>query len=276
MKKIAILMMLISFGTKGIAQEGNNPNESKKFRFGLHIDPTLSWYSPVDKKKFENNGMKMKMSIGAVADIKLAENIWLSTGASFSFLGGSLAYLDSVGYYEKGEEIVPFENITTDSTFLATNNFMLLKSRSFNARYLTIPLLLKMKTKEIGYLTYFGQFGLNAHIKMGAAKADDEVTNLSASSPTNASLEDMLITKEPSFLALAANVGFGAEYNISGSTSLYGSLGFNYGLNSAVSKKSDHLVDVEKSNASSPFSYIRYEEHKSPMHGLVLTIGVLF
>ena len=34
-----------------------------------------------------------------------------------------------------------------------------LKERKYKINYVNIPLILKMKTKEIGYFTYFGEFG---------------------------------------------------------------------------------------------------------------------
>jgi hypothetical protein len=277
MKKILMALIVLTYAGKGIAQSDGDPNVDKKFRFGLHLDPTFSWYAPVDKKKFENAGTRLKFSVGALTDFKLAENIWLSTGLSMSFYGGKLNYLegleDTVGYFIKDDEITPYDQIQgLDTNFYNTHDFIRLDTRTFNVNYLTIPLLLKMKTKEISYLTYCGQFGLLSHLKLGAAKANDLGDNLSTAASNDFNVEDLLVIKEPNFLQLQVNVGFGVEYNISGSTSLFGSVGFNYGINSAVKGKSDHLV--YRSDNSGTFT--RYEETKAPMHSVVVSLGVLF
>ena len=44
------------------------------------------------------------------------------------------------------------------------NNIYWLKERKYKVNYVTIPIGLKLKTKEIGYLTYFGEFGGNIGI----------------------------------------------------------------------------------------------------------------
>lgn len=267
MRKIAIVLLAITFGFKGFAQD--DVNESKSFRLGLHFDPYITWYSPVDKKKFENGGTKMKFSLGAVTDFKLGGNVWLSTGANFSFLGGAVNYLenpeDSIGYFFYDNEVVNFENIDTS----LAQDFIMVTKRDFRVRYLTIPLLLKIKTKEIGYLTYFGQFGVINHLKMGSVKTDDEGTNIGSSN--NPDLTDLIVDKEPSFFNVAANVGFGVEYNLSGTTSLFGSVGYNYGLNSAIKKESEHIVELDDNG-----NFQKYGDQKFNPHAVVISIGVLF
>jgi len=275
MKKIATLafsVLLAGGVTKTNAQD--NPNESKSFRFGLQIDPSISWYAPVDKKKHENAGVKMKTAIGAALDFKLAENVWFATGLKFSFLGGKVGYLensiDTIGYHINNarEDIYASEDLPTlDSAFLSQNSFIRLNEREFRVRYLAIPLLIKMKTKEIGYLTYFGQIGAIMNIKMGSVKGNDEGVNITTAQTV--SYKDLIIDKESSFLNAALNVGFGAEYNLSGSTSLFGSLNFSYGLTNVVAKKSDQLV-VGK--AVTPYQMNKGINN----HVIALTIGVLF
>ena len=54
--------------------------DDKSFKFGLAIEPSINWYSPSEAKKFESVKNPMKFAFGLVTDIKLSENIWLSTG----------------------------------------------------------------------------------------------------------------------------------------------------------------------------------------------------
>lgn len=280
MRKIAILLFAIVFGFKGFAQD--DVNESKNFRLGLHFDPYINWYNPVDQRRFENGGTKLKFSIGAVTDFKLGGNVWLSTGIGFSFLGGAYNFLednnyslqnDTYGYFLHDNEIIDFDELdptNLTSAYSADTAFIGVTGRNIRARYLTLPLLLKIKTKEIGYLTYFGQFGAINHIKMGSVKTDDTGNDLTSSNSPD--LTQLLIDNEPSLFQVAANIGFGVEYNISGSTSLYGSLQLNYGLNSALKRESEHIV---RWNAAAG-QFERYDDKKINMHSIVLSIGVLF
>lgn len=288
MKKIAILafsILLAGGVTESKAQD--SPNETKSFRFGLHIDPTLSWYGPVDKKKYENGGIKMKFTIGAVADFKLAENIWFSSGLNFSFLGGKLGYLEnavadtveSIGYYLNNKEEILQGSTVDSSTFFSGNSYVRLQQRDFRVRYLSIPLLLKMKTKEIGYITYFGQFGPVLNLKMGSVKGNDvgdeytfNSTAMTTTKTVGKEYTDLIIDKESAFMFAAINFGFGAEYTLSGSTSLYGILGFNYGLMSAVNKKSNHLLLNNSTNTNQQYKMNKGVNN----HTLALTIGVMF
>lgn len=288
MRKIAILLFAIVFGFKGFAQD--DVNESKNFRLGLHFDPYITWYSPVDQKKFDNGGTKMKFSLGAVTDFKLGGNVWLSAGASFSFLGGAINYLesnvsdtinspDTYGYFLNNDnEIIDYDNVMLgDTSFLTGNTFIQPTSRNYKVRYLTIPLNLKIKTKEIGYLTYFGQFGVINHIKLGSVKIDDEGAgyNVDANGALTESaspdLTALISDKEPSIYQVAVNLGGGAEYNISGSTSLFASIQFNYGLNSAIKNESEQIIEIDDAGGQT-----RYNDQKFNPHAIVLRIGVLF
>jgi hypothetical protein len=278
MKKIAILafsVLLAGGVTETKAQD--NPNESKSLRFGLQMDPSLSWYSPVDKKKHENAGIRPKMALGAALDFKLAENVWFATGLRFSFLGGKVGYLensiDTIGYYINNarEDIYSFKDLPElDSLFFTQNSFIRLNEREFRVRYLTIPLMFKMKTKEIGYLTYFGQIGALLNVKMGSVKGNDVGINMT--NPQAVNYQDLIIDKESSFLNAALNVGFGAEYNLSGSTSLFGSLNFSYGLTGVVNKKSNQLVMGDYANNPAPYQMAKGINN----HVISLSIGVLF
>jgi len=283
MKKIITGMILLALGVNLNAQsEGNE----KSFRFGLGIEPSFNWLKPDNAKDFASGGMQMGFGVGAVTDFKLGENVWLSTGFSMDFSGAKLNYLDNnngkdtTGYYVYDDAIVDIETLAAaDSATYMSYTGYLLSERQMKVNYVNIPLMLKMKTNEIGYLTYYGQFGLLAAIKT-KARANDNVT-LSGSGST---LSDLNIDSEIGFLKSALTIGGGGEYAVSGSTSIFFSVAYNYGFTSITKKDSKHVVDIDESTllidangaVNSTPDYKAYSPQKNIPHAVRLSVGILF
>lgn len=272
MKKTLIALFclsLLGIGKNTFAQD------DKKFHFGLAIEPSVNWYSPTEKRDFESAKSPLKFAFGLVTDFALSENIWLSTGIGLGGGGGKINYLenpdDNIGYFLNENDI-----IEPDGSYAGidtTSDFISLTSREYKAQYVQIPFTLKMKTKEIGMMTYFGQFGADISVNT-RGRADDEGTNLS--STNNTDLTDLNIGNEMQPLLLGLNVGGGAEYNISGSTSLFFSLNYHYGFLNAVKKTSKHLVELDPIAALAGGNATAYTPQKFNPMAISLKIGVLF
>jgi len=280
MKKIITAALIIAFGINSNAQ-GND----KDFRFGLKIEPSFNWLKPDNAKDFTNGGLQLGFGVGAITDFKLAENIWLSTGFSMDFSGAKLNYVDNgndkdtTGYYVYDDAIMEISDLAgVDSATYATYLFYQLNTRTYKVNYVNIPLMLKMKTNEIGYLTYCGQFGLLTSI-MTKARSSDDVTL----SGTVSSLEDLNIDSEVSFMKASLSIGGGFEYAISESTSAFVTVAYNYGFTSITKKDSKHVVDFDESDVldaagnlvASP-TFNPYTPQKNIPHAIRLTIGILF
>ena len=272
MKKLLALSVAVMFLGNTYAQDG----DGKKFHFGLKAEPQFSWYKPDDKKKFENGGLAMKFGFGLMTDFALSENIWLSTGLGLQFDGGKIRYLDTLGYGINNNEIVTFDQngaAEVDPTQLDTNAvFITLTERSFKANYVNLPIFLKMKTKEIGMMTYFGQFGFNVGVKT-RGRADD-VGTIFGSTAVTPDLSDLNIDSEMALLKVQLGIGGGAEYNLSGSTSLLFGATFNYGITNAVNKKSEHLLYQNQLAANG--NPLAYNEQKFIPFNVAITVGILF
>ena len=91
-----------------------------------------------------------------------------------------------------------------------------------------------MKTKEIGYLTYFGQFGGNIGIKT-KGRVTDQASNV-LSLNQESTLTDLDLDDGIQPLKVAINVGAGAEYNLSGSTSVFFGISYNHGFSNSLKK----------------------------------------
>jgi len=280
MKKIITAVIIVVLGFNVNAQ-GNE----KDFRFGLKIEPSFNWLKPDNAKDFTNGGLQLGFGVGAITDFKLAENIWLSTGFSLDFSGAKLNYLDNgndrdtTGYYVYDDAIVEISDMEgVDSARYADYLFYQLNKRAYKVNYVNIPMMLKMKTNEIGYLTYYGQFGLLTSI-MTKARSTDDVTL----SGTASSLEDLNIDSEVSLMKASLSIGGGFEYAISESTSAFVTVAYNYGFTSITKKESKHVVDFDESDVldaagslvDNP-TFNGYTPQKNIPHAVRLTVGILF
>ena len=202
--------------------------QDKKIGFGLQASPNLSWMKSDDIKKIDNQGVRLGFGYGLMFDFRFGENYSLSTGLNVLNTSGKLKYLDTLE--------IPFtHNGVKDTLPPATVTYKLM--------YVELPLHLLLKTNEIGYMKYFGQFGLSTQIKT-KAKGDASLKNISG--------EDL--SKEVFFLNLALSIGAGFEYSLGGNTALIVALIYNNGF-------SDILKDGD---------------NKATFKSITLKLGVMF
>lgn len=189
MKKIFTLLFLLSLGISA--------SQAQKFRFGISGSTGYAWLKPVSKGLTVDKGAPA-FSYGLMFDWNLGDNYAIATGLDISYKGGSLAYSK--------------DTITGGTTA--------------NLQYIEIPLMLKMKTKAIGYFTYFVQFGGSLGVTLN--RSGDYMLNgvNSAASPI-AKVSDDKLNDYYNPITTSFIVSLGTEYNISGKTNLYGSLFFN-------------------------------------------------
>lgn len=144
MKKILFTLILLSLmfynGTVGA-------QSTSKLKLGLKAAPNIAWMTP-GTKGYSSDGARLGATIGFVSDYYFAENYAFSTGFNFQFLNGKLRYSDSLNLegglgWQTGEVF-----------------------RSYNFLYLEIPLMVKMKTKQFGKISWFGQIGLGTAFRI--------------------------------------------------------------------------------------------------------------
>lgn len=248
MKKYTLIVLLAALlltGKSLLAQDNNSG-----FHFGLKATPVLSWYVP-DNKKFANDGSKLGFGYGLITEFGFSSNYAFSTGLEVLNAGGKLAMPDSTFYTVLNEDVNP---VRTD-TFI-------LDKRTYNLRYVNVPLHLKLKTNQIGAMTYFGEFGFDLSI-LWKSSSDDDGNFFGQSATTR---QDVDLSGDINFMRLALNVGLGTEYNLSGSTSMVFSVNYNNGFTNALKKNSKTLVDKN-------FNTL---EQKAMFNYVGLTVGVLF
>lgn len=260
MKKTLTFLLIALCVKLGFAQ---GENEIKNFRFGVKVSPSLNWYKP-ESKKIEKNGISPKLSGGVTLEYRLGKNVSLVSGLEFNGDGGKLNYTkDTALYYISDEEII--SRVDT-----AGKKYSLLKlnERKYNAIYFMVPIQLKMKTKEIGMLTYYAQVGSNLYIRK-SAKANDQASIFTTTGMQAVEQSDLDVKKEFMPFRFSANFSLGAEYNLAGSTSAFFSLGYDYGLTRTLKQDSEYLFRTA-SNGYAPV------DQKALSSSIQLNLGILF
>jgi len=274
MKKILTITALAFAGQFTWAQDG--ANELKNFRFGLKVTPSVNWYTP-EGKLMDSNGPTVKFGGGLILEFRLAKVASLQTGFQIDSEGGKIKYKNggatantsTMSYYYNiaNDNIISYNTSNSSSTEITHYQ---LNERQFKATYITIPLMLKLKTKEIGSFTYFGQFGFNTSFRW-KAYATDNVTDLSPSANRDpVTLKKVDIKDDMNILKASLAFGFGAEMNLSGTTSLLFGLNYDLGFTNAAKKESGY---IEKQT----YGYLPEKmPQKLKSNAVILTIGVLF
>lgn len=267
MKKISIAVLALVFANGVFSQEV----ETKSFRFGLKAAPSVNWMKPDNTKLFANGGSTVGFNWGLVTEFALSDLFSVSTGLELNYESGKINFTEPA-YYGITPSYEFLETKKNESTgeyyadgFQPTSDAVVeLKKRKYASTYVTLPLAIKMKTKEIGYMTYFGEFGVNLAFRT-KTKVTDEGPITTANS-TQFDLTDLNYDKDMQPIRTQLQVGFGTEYKIAGSTSVFGALHYNLGFTNSVKKDSKYLVDKNSQVVNQNFS----------AHGIRLTIGVLF
>ena len=148
MKKTTVLLALLTICLGSFAQ--------KKFQLGLQVAPNFSWIK-ANTDNVENDGLKFGFNYGIMGDFNFADNYAFSTGISLVNTGGKIIRPDI--------QDVPNSGLTAKGYGQTTADVRL--------KYIEIPLTLKLKTNEIGYLKYFGQFGFGLGVNYDATADED-------------------------------------------------------------------------------------------------------
>ena len=194
--------------------------QKSDFRFGLKAMPTLVWLKS-DTKGVSNDGTKLTFSWGFLAEYYFADNYAIASGVELVSRGGKTRVLDTLYNYR--------------------------------LKYIDLPINIKMRTNEIGYIRYFGQFGFTPGINIGA-KANIESKSFSK--------KDEDVKSEIAPINVALNIGLGIEYSLGGNTALVISANFNNGF-----------LDISKKHKDANGNNV---DNKIISNYVALNVGVLF
>lgn len=250
MKKTTVLITLLALVLGSFAQ--------RDFQLGLHFSPNIGWVKP-NGNTIASDGAKLGYTFGVIGDFNITENYILSTGLQLMNTGLSIIKPDAQTIAD--DPTVRYGKTTAD----------------IRLNYVDIPVTLKLRTNEIGYMKYYGQVGFGLGVNYRAA-ADEEFSYATATS-TGATLsnENVDYDSEINLFRAALVIGAGVEYNLSGNTSLIAGVTFNNGFTNIFSKdvyKADGNGNAAEPAAGSEAK--RTESAKSINNMIVLNIGILF
>jgi len=286
MKKILIITT-IALSTNFVFGQAAE-NELKNFRFGLEVSPSINWYKPAGKI-LAANGPVVRFGGGLVTEFRLAKVVSIQTGLRVDIDGGKIKYNNggpnnadantvSYYYYSLDDKIAKYDPVLSGAS---SYTHYQLNERTYTATYITIPLTLKMKTKEIGALTYYGLIGMDNSFRWKASANDQlqVINDISNTLGTKDSKSKIDITQDISLYTACLNFGLGAELNFSGSTSMTFGLNYKLSFTNIVKSESDYLGRRANNTDfnTNPNSYILSKMPQDiKSNAVLINVGVLF
>jgi hypothetical protein len=194
--------------------------QTPKFRLGLKTAANIGWIT-AKSKAIEKNGMNAGFAFGIMSDYQFQQNYSLNTEILILRLNGSITYKDDL-------------SVSGDSLTYTGVNF------AYKVQYIEIPLSIKFKTKEIGNMTYWANFGLAPAFSIDAKLdqtgnlpqkfIDDDPTDIPVNKSDGDAFEFSNFEDDVFAVRVPLIIGGGIEYNLSGNTSIYAGFRSNNGF----------------------------------------------
>ena len=272
----------------GVAQQNNASSnsgraryEEPKFRMGLHLLPSIAWLDARDGSTV-SDGSISRFGFGFTADIMFADNYAIGTGVNVFRNGGKLTTIERL----TGDPLDPAND---------TTQFVVQRERTLTQHWVELPVSFKFRTREIGHITYWGQFGLGLGLNLRAT-ADDRVQYRFRNDPLvitgstwvedletgEIEYQDVPVEDEVALMRAAMIVGLGIEYNLSGKTALLLGATFNNGLFNVANNRNfgptldeEHLTALPVSDTAVQLFSEEYDR-KMVDNAILLSLGLLF
>jgi opacity protein-like surface antigen len=289
MKKILLIVSsTILLANTLLAQDSDT---DKKFRLGLKVAAQPTWFS-----SNESSTAKLKtgfgFGFGLVTEFRLGKTASFVTGIGGDFESGSVKYKYdplavtpySVGYVLDGSnDLKELKDPTSASNLVQAGDIQFngITERKIKTTHVTIPLALKMMTKEIGGFKYFGMFGGEIGVRIKARATDLYTSSTVYSSTVNTgpgTNSNININKDGSLIPLRVgmNVGLGAEYRLSGSTSAFLSINYFRSFTNLMKKESEYMAyDKQYYTSTNDYTFSHVKQNLL-MNAIRINIGVLF
>lgn len=227
MKKATILGLALTFSVSVFSQD-------KKFHLGILGTAGLGWVTP-ESKNLTGGGAKGGLGIGLYMDYFFSENYAFNLELLHSTQGFKA---NAVGISVKNPDGITYREYTDVGI-------------DYRMRSFQIPITLKLRTKEIGYMRYYAQIGIAPSFAYKPIRADfsqdifenpddskDRLVNENGDDFNADDNGDIPPSEKSKFLyeddvkaiRLPILIGLGAEWNLSGNTSVVMGFRYEYGL----------------------------------------------
>jgi hypothetical protein len=182
----------------------------KPFVFGMRVGGNLGWIKP-SVEDYSSEGVRPGFTWGFIGEFFLMENYSILTGFNVNFNGGKLEY--------------PYNmDINNDDTLDAGT-----LHRTYNLKYLEIPLCFKMQTELSDKITAFAKLGLGTSFRLSAKGTDNFVYD-----GGEVSEEKKLINDDVALMRESLIVGGGVKFKIKESTALIIDLTYDNAFNNIL------------------------------------------
>lgn len=274
MKKLLLTVLILGVCELAMAQDqAVGPKTRKKFKIGFNLSPSVDFFQP-NTEGVDLDKAKMKFGYGMMAEYAFTNNYAIGFGLEHKMSGASLDFGANadVRYFDQTEK----------------SEYRLL-TRTYRYDYVNLPITLKLMTNEIGYFTYFGQFGADISILASSRARDDRqlvITGLDTTVTPNVVTEDFAAAGETSFIGrynqsmfinVKLRIGAGFEWNFSGNTSLVVSVSYHNGF-------IDLMKDPDDDKVANDEGLYKYDDNRvkvpfemnANLHHVALNVGILF
>lgn len=243
MKNLLIIAILLA------VFQYTSHSQIQNLRFGPQVTPSFSWMTSNDNK-INSNGLNLGTKLGVSAEYYFSPQYSIVTGLNWSFnQGGRLQHDIGGNLLSDSEEDLEDPDILTDLPDGVNIRYHL--------QYLEIPLSLKMRTREFGYIRYYFQI---PEFYLGfLTKTRGDIKE----SSTDLNYTKQLIGKSVTFINMYLGLGGGIEYSISDGTSLI--TGIHY---------QQSFIDVTDDSGTKRND--GREDSKGSTGLIMLKVGVLF
>jgi hypothetical protein len=272
MKNLIGAFLLLGFVTSATAQEGDD----KKVQAGITYQTGMNFNKP-GTKIIGRDGVGAVNSIGLVLNFPFTANIGLATGLEFDFesFKYDVTSTSPIYYRYTDSEIFRKEDDQANSTLYHLTN------RKQKGIYATIPTMLLFRTNPLGDFRYYGKFGARTSFLLGNT-IDDKGFNVGGDTLGGAEVSqtnsDMKAKSDMVFLRATIGIAGGAEWNFTGTTSLYAEIGFYYGFTPV--HYGEAVTGDDRERDMTMFSYngttADYTTFSAKQKQVLLKVGILF
>jgi len=191
-----VLLLFLFFGTLN----------AQRFEIGVYTEPQFAWITS-DEANIINDGSILNLNSGIEFDIFFMRNYAFTFGVSMNNQGGKMHYRDTT-YFQQNNSILEIPANTT-----VKHQF----------QYLGAPLGLKLKTEEMGYMTFYVHGGLAPLFNLKAVTSTDATEVVL--------LEKANIKPEIHLFSLNYFAEAGFEYRLAGNTAIAVAFKWSAGFN---------------------------------------------
>ncbi|MBX3163907.1 MAG: hypothetical protein KF900_05460 [Bacteroidetes bacterium] len=283
MKKFLFLFTLLVFSSTILKAQADD--DDRDWRFGLRITPQPAWFVGGDKNNIPK-GTLFAYGFGLNIERRFSNVISLITGIGADFEGGKYSVKNDsadnyqVHYYRnQSNELVKPEDGKKNGDLLCHLN-----ERKINTTMVSIPVILRLSTKEINGMRYYGLFGAEVGVRIKTTATDTyyetgKYINDSTYQKVSGDISETGVNINPdaSFipLRLGFNAGAGLEYRLSGSTAAFLNINFFRGLTPLMRNESKYLYSHSAVNSDGSITY-SYIKQKLFQTAIRISVGIMF